>query len=40
MQADWFFVPTVDEKTDRESFAKGFVSEAGAPHLVEVSTPA
>ena len=40
MQADWFFVPTVDEKTDRESFAKGFVSEAGAPRLIEVSTPA
>jgi alkaline phosphatase D len=40
MQADWFFVPTVTEKTAAERFAKGFVSEAGAPHLVEVGTPA
>ena len=40
MQADWFFVPTVTEKNGTETFAKGFVSEAGAPHLVEVSTPA
>ncbi len=40
MQADWFFVPTVSEKNATETFAKGFVSEAGAPHLVEVSTPA
>ncbi|MEX2271093.1 MAG: alkaline phosphatase D family protein [Vicinamibacterales bacterium] len=40
MQADWYFVPTVTEKNATESFAKGFVSETGAPHLVEVSTPA
>jgi len=40
MQADWFFVPTVTEKVETETFAKGFVSEAGAPHVVEVSSPA
>ena len=40
VQADWYFVPTVTEKTAQERFAKGFVSEAGAPHLVEVSSPA
>ena len=40
IQADWFFVPTVTARTDEERFAKGFVSEAGAPHLVEVGTPA
>ena len=40
LQADWFFVPTVTEKVETETFAKGFVSEAGAPHLVEVGAPA
>ena len=40
MQADWYFIPTVTEKSSGERFAKGFVSEAGAPHLVEVSSPA
>jgi len=40
LQADWFFVPTVTDKVGTETFAKGFVSEAGAPHLVEVGAPA
>jgi alkaline phosphatase D len=40
VQNDWYFVPAVDRRTDEEAFAKGFVSEAGAPHLVEVATPA
>ena len=40
MQADWFFVPTITERNARESFAKGFRSAAGEPHLVEVSAPA
>lgn len=40
MQADWYFVPTVAERSKEEIFAKGFVSEAGAPHLVEAGTPA
>jgi alkaline phosphatase D len=40
MQSDWYFVPSVTERTEDESFAKGFVSEAGAPHLFEVGTPA
>ena len=40
IQSDWYFVPTVTERTNEETFAKGFVSEAGAPHLVEVGTPA
>ncbi|MDQ3069128.1 MAG: alkaline phosphatase D family protein, partial [Acidobacteriota bacterium] len=30
MQADWYFIPTVTERNATESFAKGFVSEAGA----------
>ena len=40
IQNDWYFVPTVDRRTDEETFAKGFVSEAGNPHLTEVATPA
>jgi alkaline phosphatase D len=40
IQNDWYFVPTVDERTNEETFAKGFVSEAGNPHLTEAATPA
>jgi alkaline phosphatase D len=40
VQSDWYFVPTVTERSNEETFAKGFVSEAGAPHLIEVATPA
>ena len=40
IQNDWYFVPTVDERTNEEAFVKGFVSEAGNPHLVETSSPA
>ena len=40
MQADWFGVATITERTTRESFLKGFRSAAGQPHLVEVGSPA
>jgi alkaline phosphatase D len=40
VQADWFSVPTVESRTDAESFTNGFRSAFGDPHLVEVSTPA
>ena len=40
VQADWFFVPTVEERTTEERFARGFVSAAGDPHLVPAATPA
>lgn len=36
VQANWYFVPTVSERRGDETLVKGFVSEAGAPHLVEV----
>lgn len=39
-QADWYYVPTVTEKSTVEEFGKGFVSVAGAPHLVPQSSPA
>jgi alkaline phosphatase D len=40
MQADWWFVPTVLERTTSERFAKGMVSEARQPHLVAATEPA
>ena len=40
VQADFFGVPTIDERTAKERFVKGFTSAAGAPHLVEASTAA
>jgi alkaline phosphatase D len=40
VQADFFGVPTIDERTPEEHFEKGFTSAAGAPHLVEAAAPA
>lgn len=40
LQADWWYVPTVLERTESEQFGKGLVSEAGHPHLADASTPA
>ena len=40
IQADWFGVPTVDERTPGEVFLRGYRSEAGRPRLVEVAQPA
>jgi alkaline phosphatase D len=39
-QADWYYVPTVNEKSSAEEFGKGLVSVAGAPHLVPAGSPA
>jgi len=36
LQADWWFVPTVTERTSEEVHAKRLVAEAAKPHLVEV----
>ena len=40
VQADWFGVPTIDERTADERFEKGFVSDWGTAHLVEATSPA
>ena len=40
VQADWYFVDTIESREHRASFAKGFRSEAGNPHLIEVPSPA
>ena len=40
VQADWFGVATIDQRSSEERFVKGFTSAAGEPHLVEAATPA
>lgn len=40
LQADWWYVPTIRERSASEQFGKGMVSEAGRPHLVDTSGPA
>jgi alkaline phosphatase D len=40
VQADWFAVRTIEERTTDERFVKGFVSEHGNPHLMEAPTSA
>jgi alkaline phosphatase D len=39
LQADWWYVPTILERSASERFGMGFVSEAGQPHLVEARSP-
>ena len=40
LQADWWYVPTVLERTASEQFGNGMVSEAARPCLVKAETPA
>ena len=40
LQADFFAVATVLDRTTKERFEKGFVSVSGTNHLVEAATPA
>ena len=39
LQADWWFVPTITERSASERCLKGMVSEAAHPHLTTVATP-
>lgn len=39
VQADWFFVRSIEERKPDEFFAKAFASAAGDPHLLEVASP-
>jgi alkaline phosphatase D len=39
LQADYYTVPTIEDRTKDERFEKGLVSEAGKPHLIETSSP-
>jgi alkaline phosphatase D len=40
LQADYYAVATIQERSVAERFAKGFITEAGRNHLVEALTPA
>lgn len=40
LQADFYGVATVEERTTKERFVKGFITESGRNHLNEASTPA
>jgi alkaline phosphatase D len=40
LQADYYGVATILDRTTEERFAKGFVTENGRNHLVEAATPA
>ncbi len=39
LQADWWLLPTVKQRSNEQRFAKGLVCEAGSRHLVEASGP-
>jgi alkaline phosphatase D len=40
LQADWWYVPTILERSASEQFGTGMISEAGRPRLVAASSPA
>ncbi|HYE88498.1 MAG TPA: alkaline phosphatase D family protein [Vicinamibacterales bacterium] len=40
LQADYYAVASIEERTTRERFEKGFITESGRNHLIEASTPA
>ena len=40
LQADYFAVAPVHDRSSTERFAKGFISESGRNHLVETASPA
>ncbi|HJU43736.1 MAG TPA: alkaline phosphatase D family protein [Vicinamibacterales bacterium] len=40
LQTDYYAMATIEERSTQERFEKGFITESGTNHLVEVSTPA
>ena len=40
LQSDFYGVATVEERSNKERFVKGFITESGRNHLIEASTPA
>jgi alkaline phosphatase D len=40
LQTDYYAVATVEERSIKESFAAGFITESGRNHLIAASTPA
>ena len=39
LQADYYAVATIQERSTQERFEKGFITESGRNHLVEASAP-
>jgi alkaline phosphatase D len=39
LQADWWYVPSITERSASEQFGKGMVSEARVPHFTDAATP-
>jgi alkaline phosphatase D len=40
LQADYYAMATIEERSTRERFEKGFVTESGRNHLTEAASPA
>jgi alkaline phosphatase D len=40
LQADYYAVATIEERSTNERFEKGLITESGRNHLIEVSSPA
>ena len=40
LQADYYAVATIEERSTVERFERGFITESGRNHLIEASTPA
>lgn len=40
LQADFYAVATIEERSAKERFEKGFITESGRNHLIAASTPA
>lgn len=40
LQADYYAMATIEERSAKERFEKGFITESGRNHLIEASTPA
>lgn len=39
LQADYYAMETIEKRSTNERFEKGFITESGRNHLIEVSTP-
>jgi len=40
LQADYYAVATIEERSSKERFERGFITESGRNHLIEASVPA
>jgi alkaline phosphatase D len=40
LQADYYAVATIEERSTKERFERGFITESGRNHLIEASSPA